>query len=284
MRFKEYLAEATARYTIEVSKVTSSGRGNLIKIMKWVSGKGSHAYLYYGENTSTAMKAAKLDLALLNAGKKAIHYKAFKDAKQMMLTQPAGYLDEQNLSEINIKHAAAIGALTAATMLPGNANHKQQSMPKPTTVSVAKKISEVERLTQAVVKNWDVTEKDATKIVKLAIKYEKPKFPKAKDILAVIGLESEFDPMAQSELKDDPAIGLMQVRPGVWGISASSIKNNVEQQIKVGTNILSDYFDKLNSPSAALHAYNIGITLFNKGKTNQRYVDKFNKARKLLDV
>jgi hypothetical protein len=111
-------------------------------------------------------------------------------------------------------------------------------------------------------------------VVDLAHKYERPDFPRAKDILSIVAIESSFDPSAKSKLKKDPAIGLTQIRPGVWNIPKEEL-NNIENQIKHGADILAHYFDKLKDKESAIIAYNKGITAFKKGKYDQKYLNKF---------
>jgi hypothetical protein len=117
--------------------------------------------------------------------------------------------------------------------------------------------------------------------VDAALKYQHSDFPSAKDILAVVGTESSFDPEAASALANDPARGLMQVRPGTWNLPPESM-STIDSQIKTGATILRKYYVKLGSREAALHAYNVGLRNHNTGKVkNPRYVPKVNKERDL---
>ncbi len=129
-------------------------------------------------------------------------------------------------------------------------------------------------------KKYKINPEVALEISKLAIKHEKADFPKAPDILSVIGIESSFNPEAKSKLKHDPALGLMQVRPGIWKLDKKEL-HSIENQISSGTEILNSYYVKLKDKTKALHAFNMGLTDFNKGKTNPNYIDKFQKERTL---
>lgn len=123
---------------------------------------------------------------------------------------------------------------------------------------------------------------DIAKIFALAKKYEKPVFPKAADILAIVGIESSYKKEATSNLKTDPAKGVMQVRPKTWGITAKDLAT-LEQQIKFGSSVLGKYYDNLKDEDKAVHAYNVGITNFKRGTgLNPSYVDKFHKERDWL--
>jgi soluble lytic murein transglycosylase-like protein len=119
-------------------------------------------------------------------------------------------------------------------------------------------------------------------VVELAFEYEHSEFPKAEDILAVIGVESSFNPDSVSGLRRDPAVGLMQVRPGIWDIDPEHLED-IENQIKYGARILTQYYRRLGDKEAALQAYNLGITKFRRGGRNQRYVDKFTQVRNVVN-
>ena len=121
----------------------------------------------------------------------------------------------------------------------------------------------------------------AAQVAHLALKHEHPVFPRAEDIASVVGIESSFDPSAKSKLKRDPAIGLTQVRPKIWGLKKKDLETP-DQQIKHSVNILSSYHSKLGDKDSAIHAYNVGITNFSKGKNlNPSYLEKFKKEREL---
>jgi hypothetical protein len=159
--------------------------------------------------------------------------------------------------------------------------------PKPSAESIAtwnahlaKKEAAV--ITAALKKKYHKDDAELLKIFALAKKYERDTFPKAADILAIVGIESSFNKAAVSSLKKDPAVGLMQVRPGVWGIKASDLAS-MEEQMKFGSGVLAKYYEKLGDADSAVHAYNVGITNFKRGTgLNQAYVDKFNKERAWL--
>lgn len=130
-------------------------------------------------------------------------------------------------------------------------------------------------LVKIIVKRHKVNEDLALQIVELAHKYERDDFPRAVDILAVVGIESEFRPHVKSQLDTDPAVGLMQVRLGIWKINPKEMKD-IENHIKYGTQILGEYYDQLKgNRKAAIIAYNAGITAYRNGQYTQRYVRKF---------
>lgn len=190
-------------------------------------------------------------------------------------------LDQQQLDEIKLKHALAIGALAASAAMPINKQPSQPSAQQASASQNYKQDAEQRRfdlLVDKVMVKYHVKQDFAEDVVNLALKYEKPDFPKASDILAIISIESSFDPKAVSRLKKDPAIGLMQVRPKVWGIDADELKNSIEKQISMGTEVLHKYHLKLNAKEKAVEAYNVGLSNFKKGIGNKQYVAKFKKA------
>lgn len=121
----------------------------------------------------------------------------------------------------------------------------------------------------------------ANQVAHLALKHEHQTFPRAEDIASVVGIESSFNPNAKSKLKRDPAVGLTQVRPKIWGLKKKDLATP-EQQIQHSVNILSSYHSKLGDKDSAIHAYNVGITNFSKGKNlNPSYLEKFKKEREI---
>ncbi len=190
-------------------------------------------------------------------------------------------LIEERLDEITTRQVLAAGTLAAAA-LGISFKHGTTTIQKPILTKKqdqqAALEGEIDRLTQAVTSRYDVDEAEARSIVLLAKRYEKPEFPKARDILAIIGIESSFNAAAVSKLKKDPAVGLMQVRPTVWGIKAAELRNNVSKQVQFGSDVLHRYYLKLKDREAAVQAYNVGLTNFNLGKqpeAQRRYLQKY---------
>lgn len=147
------------------------------------------------------------------------------------------------------------------------------------------KDTEFQKLATAVASKYHVDSATVKDAVHAALKYARPDFPTAKDILAVAGVESSFNPKAKinlktikdKSLKRDPALGLLQVRPGSWNLKPSDLQT-IDSQIKTGADILHKYYIRLGNREAALHAYNVGMTNFKTGKvTNPRYVPKVDK-------
>ncbi len=137
-------------------------------------------------------------------------------------------------------------------------------------------VIERQQYVQAIVAKYPVTEYIAEKIVQAAQQNQQPVFPRTKDILAIIGIESSFRHNVSSKLASDPAVGLMQVRPGVWKTEIHpSMLTHIEGQIKAGAYVLTRYYQDTHSKLGAVMAYNVGITAYRRGKTNWRYVNKY---------
>lgn len=117
------------------------------------------------------------------------------------------------------------------------------------------------------------------KIVETAKKYSQPDFPKTTDILAIIIVESTFNINAHHR----GSWGLMQIeakshRDKTQGESLVSIETN----IRVGSQVLSEYYGVTHSRSSAIMAYNVGIGSFLEGKRSRVYLAKVNREAAIL--
>lgn len=187
-------------------------------------------------------------------------------------------LTEEELNEFNLKKLAANTALAAAMTMP-TAMHKDKDVyptKKEIQAHMMKKSAEnkVDKISAKISKKYKVPQKFAKKVVTLATKHADPVFPKAEDLIALIGVESNFNPNAVSGLKKDPAVGLTQIRPGVWNMDKEKLQSDIEHQIVTAANILKDYHTRLGNKDAALAAYNVGIGSYRNGQINPRYVPK----------
>lgn len=200
-------------------------------------------------------------------------------------------IGEQQLDEISLKRAAAAGIMGASmmgmpnkavapdhptTQRPAPVAQVQQRVEQPKPQLSEKEQKAVEQITQ----RYGADPSFVAEVIQLVKKYQKPGFPTARDLMAIIAVESEFDPEAVSGLRHDPAVGLMQVRPGVWGMDAETLKDP-ETAIKVGSDILHKYYRHLHGDKeAALQAYNVGLTNYQQGEENPHYVEKYQKRMK----
>lgn len=218
----------------------------------------------------------------------------------MKLIQELTQLNEERLDEgmwRNLFAAAALLVGSSQTMTDADVDKSTWEMPagvkkgllakKQKTQQIQKqqdkKQNFVNTAVERVTKKFRVDPKLVKAIAQTAMKYEHPDFPTAKDILGVVGTESSFNPNAKSQLKTDPAVGLMQIRPGVWGLKPEQLKT-IDDQIKHGAEILRSYYKKLGSREDALHAYNVGITNHRTGRVvNPRYVPKVNYHKSMFE-
>lgn len=189
----------------------------------------------------------------------------------------------QQLDEFNLKHAMAAGVAGAALMSPikgKEVNPPQQPIKQATPVTTVlpapqqKVDPKQQKMAQVISHKYSIDDEFAKEVVELAHKYAQPTFPKAKDILAIAGIESSFNPDAKSGLRRDKAVGLMQVRPKVWNMSPEELYD-VENSIKTGSDILHFYFKKLHNRDAAVAAYNVGLGEFRSGNNAEGYVSKY---------
>ncbi len=187
-------------------------------------------------------------------------------------------LGEEVLDEISLKHAAAAAVLGTAMMAPKHTAHATDVPPHrqtttqtrdvPTKPEKIKLAPKEEKTVAGIVKRYGVDEDLAAKVVKLAQEHEYSDFPKAEDILAIVGIESSFNPAARSGLKKDPAVGLMQFRPAAWKIEPAAM-TDINTQIKKGAEILHTYYRHLFShKDRAIQAYNIGLAKYKEARDN----------------
>lgn len=194
-----------------------------------------------------------------------------KEAYQQILAQ--------ELEEGKLRNAAiAIGA--AGAMAAGGLYMQQKSLSPDVIQAVKKpaKTQDPEYLKSTILSKFTKVDPDkVNEIVSAAIKHSHPVFPQAHHLLALAGIESSFNDLAVSKLKNDPARGLTQIRPMIWNIHPKEL-STIDGQIKHGAHILKTYHEKLGDPDNAIRAYNVGITNLNKGKKRdaaERYLAKF---------
>jgi hypothetical protein len=198
--------------------------------------------------------------------------------------------NQERLDELNLKHALASGI--AAGSLMGSVGHQAPKEPVRAPLSMRpsaqapkaasyqmrdrRELEQTRReqsMVDNITKKYKTTPELAKRIVDVAHENEDPTFPKAADLLSLIGIESSFKPSAVSGLKKDPAVGLMQVRPGMWGIEPEDI-DDIEEQIKHGAHVLKTYYAKLGDKESAIKAYNVGLRGF-RNKLNPDAADRY---------
>lgn len=190
--------------------------------------------------------------------------------------------EDEQLDEMNLKQAAVAASIAVAALFGAGHYHKASEKPNEVQVEKTQEQKEIEKLTAKVLEKYRIKPELAAEVAMLAKKHEKPNFPRAEDILAIVGVESSFNPHAKSKLKHDPAIGLTQIRPGVNGLTPGDL-DTVEKQIKVAAEQLDRYYKRFSSKETAVYAFNVGPKSVNPkahGKKkpkhiNPRYVNKY---------
>lgn len=142
------------------------------------------------------------------------------------------------------------------------------------------------RLKAAVLSHYNVDEKIVEEVIEHALTYEKPVFPRAEHIMAIIGIESSWRPHVRSQLEYDPAVGLTQIRPGVWKhkIENPAKLKEIKYQVKYSIEILDEYYAKLRTPEKTLIAYNVGLTAFIEKRYDTTYLKKYMREIRRFDA
>lgn len=120
---------------------------------------------------------------------------------------------------------------------------------------------------------WKKPVKDIRKIAETSYKVtEHTQLLSAIDIMSICQIESGYNTLAVSK---KGAKGLTQ-------ILYKPTKFDIETNLKDSVDLLLEYIEILGSKEAALHAYNVGIGNYRKGKRNYAYVRKFKAAKQEL--
>lgn len=183
---------------------------------------------------------------------------------------------DQQIEEGIVKNAIAATSLAAATLMAPS-NLSDENPANRVTPSLT---FNAEKSTANIADRYKISHEKAKTIVDLAVKHAKHPFPQAHHILGTIGVESSFNEKAVSNLKHDPAVGLMQIRPKVTGTSKKEL-SSMEGQIKHGSDMLHQLYKKTGDQDKAIQAYNIGLTSYNKGKRAMSYLNKTKKETSL---
>ncbi len=123
-----------------------------------------------------------------------------------------------------------------------------------------------ELLSQHIAETYWVKPQLANNIVQTVYAHtDSTDFPGPVLVLAVMAIESSFRPDVISYAG---ALGLMQVKP------VHNPGTTIEDNILTGIWVLQKYRMRVSTDVGAIMAYNIGITAFKSGRTNDKYVDK----------
>lgn len=132
-------------------------------------------------------------------------------------------------------------------------------------------------LSKQISKTWRQPETVVDEILSAVEKYAHPVFPTKRDILAIISVESGFNPKAYSQKN----VGLMQINLPANG---RKLRNrSIDENIRVGVDLLREYFGLLDgNKRATILSYNAGIGNYKKGRYNSQYWVKFKRALSLF--
>lgn len=129
------------------------------------------------------------------------------------------------------------------------------------------------KLVQALAKRFRKSEEFIQRVVDAADRYAYPDYPKRENILAIISVESSFNPKAAHR----GSLGLMQIHIKVHRKEfRGQSPYDVDRNIAVGVKILRGYYEDLNHRErSAVLAYNAGIGNFLKGRYVSDYHRKY---------
>jgi hypothetical protein len=135
------------------------------------------------------------------------------------------------------------------------------------------------RLIKFVASRFNKPESLISKIVYAAQKYARPDFPRTEDLLAIIAVESTFNTNAHHR----GSWGLMQIEAKSHrDKTRGEALTNIDTNIRVGSDVLVEYYSMTGSSSKAIMAYNVGIGSFLKGRKPREYLTKVNREREAL--
>lgn len=127
-------------------------------------------------------------------------------------------------------------------------------------------------LIKALAERFKQPEQFIAQVVLLVDELTDGTYPSLEAVLAIIAIESSFNPRASYR----GSKGLMQIhmpshRKAFKGASPYQVRRNVE----IGIGILRQYHQKLGKERSAVLAYNAGIGNFSKGRYSSDYFRKY---------
>jgi hypothetical protein len=128
---------------------------------------------------------------------------------------------------------------------------------------------------KAIAKQYKQPELLINNLYFLAEKYARDDFPQRDDILAIMATESSFSPSAAN----GGSYGVMQI---LFSANYKLLKRkfDLDEQVRVGSLILSSYFKQLKGDQkAAVLAYNAGVGGYLKFGGKKTYHEKYSKHK-----
>jgi hypothetical protein len=129
------------------------------------------------------------------------------------------------------------------------------------------------RLIDYIAEKFKVSKDVSKQVVEQSAQYARKTFPSQMDILAIIAIESKFNPKAESHGN----FGLMQIQSKSHrDKSKGRSLFNISANIQIGAEILNEYYVLMgNNIRAATSSYNVGPGTFLKRKVVSTYYDKY---------
>jgi hypothetical protein len=191
--------------------------------------------------------------------------------------------------------AAISSCIVACSSVPGNEKVLQQgetevakapvqseAVDTPITArtnACAKLSDRDERLVQAMAKRYKKPERLIRQIVTIVNQTVNEGFPSRDQVLALIAVESRFDPDAVYR----GSYGLMQIQAhsNRRRLNGRNLKDALTN-IHIGIEILTEYYSTLGNKKKTIEAYNMGILPVMKGKHNSSYYALYEKEFKFI--
>lgn len=125
-------------------------------------------------------------------------------------------------------------------------------------------------LVHKLAERWRRSPAHIQRIVEYAKAHARPDFPRLPHLLAIMAIESRFDPKARSKGN----VGLMQINLSANG---ERLKNrSPEENVRVGAEILQEVYFRLNgNHKGAVLSYNTGLGAYKQGRRNLAYWRKY---------
>ena len=185
----------------------------------------------------------------------------------LMPTQLRASASEDPLLDfIKVVAPEAISGSIEAAPAPANA---QNATAQPEPDKPAKPTVDGD-LVKRIAERWKRSPDMIRDIVRYAHEHAYKDFPQPAHILAIIAVESSFNPKASSRKN----VGLMQINLPANG---SKLRNrSMQENIRVGAGLLNEYYGMLRgNRRAAILSYNAGIGSYIKGRYNSSYYAKY---------
>lgn len=207
--------------------------------------------------TSLRTRTPINDLLVISKGRK---YKAFLIILAILLAYTVGSL------HVFTSYAPPSGFCTSTSLLP------------PTLGVVELPPDKIAEAGQQISEKWGVDLDFAKQVVATASATADKRFPRTEDVLAVVAVESGFNPKAENA----GAYGLMQIQYNHHKERVDSKTDLFDplQNMRAGVKILNEYFHGVNQdPDSAVLAYQAGIGGLFKGEARAEYLAKFKRER-----